>query len=212
LKAGEVPRFFDNVLMGRASEAVSQARTEMLLLASHPGQGNIANMWAKMADYRFVFVDAAEVCMVGTAQEGGRGRCEGQVLRCRWTAGCLLGGQGYIFAPQMSACYVGGTSQALCDKLHAFASQALPSVPVPAWSYGKPVALDSLKKVTDTYMTALEPKRKLQLSAVPATVKDSIGSFAQSLKQVCAGSRGASATYLGAHMLTIHQWLICHAG
>jgi hypothetical protein len=68
--------------------------------------------------------------------------------------------------------------------------QALPSVPVPAWSFGAPVPLDSLKKVTDTYISSLEPKRKLQLAPVPATVKDSISSFAKSLKQVRAVSGG----------------------
>lgn len=61
--------------------------------------------------------------------------------------------------------------------------QAFPTVPVPAWSYGKSVSIDSLKQVTDSYVKSLEPKRKLQLSAVPEDVKESINKYAKSLKQ-----------------------------
>ena len=39
--------------------------------------------------------------------------------------------------------------------------KALPSVPIPVWKAGHSVSLESLKAVTDAYVKALEPKRKL---------------------------------------------------
>ena len=41
---------------------------------------------------------------------------------------------------------------------------------MPEWKYGKSVTLDSLKTVTDAYVKALEPKRKLKLPVLPAQV------------------------------------------
>lgn len=48
-------------------------------------------------------------------------------------------------------------------------------MPVPEWKYGKSVTLDSLKTVTDAYVKALEPKRKLKLPVLPAQVRLRIG-------------------------------------
>lgn len=56
-------------------------------------------------------------------------------------------------------------------------------MPVPAWSYGKSVALDNLAGVTSTYIKAMEPKRKLQLAPMPESVRKSIAAFAHDLKQ-----------------------------
>ncbi len=56
-------------------------------------------------------------------------------------------------------------------------------MPIPAWKHGKGVSLDSLKSVTDSYVKALEPKRKLVLPVLPATVKDSLAAFTASIKQ-----------------------------
>jgi hypothetical protein len=75
------------------------------------------------------------------------------------------------------------------------------AMPVPAWQVGKPVALDSLKAVTDSYYKALEPSRKLRLPQLPAQVTDSLGSFTKSLGlegaladlQVGAGEQGPGA-------------------
>ena len=61
--------------------------------------------------------------------------------------------------------------------------KAFPTVPIPAWKYGKSVSLDSLKSVTDSYVKTLEPKRKLVLPVLPATVKDSLAAFTASIKQ-----------------------------
>ena len=61
--------------------------------------------------------------------------------------------------------------------------KAFPTVPIPAWTYGKSVSLDSLKSVTDSYVKTLEPKRKLVLPVLPATVKDSLAAFTASIKQ-----------------------------
>jgi hypothetical protein len=58
-----------------------------------------------------------------------------------------------------------------------------PTLPVPTWSHGKPVTLDNMKKVTDAYMKAMEPSRKLKLPVMPAAVKDSLASYAKTLKQ-----------------------------
>lgn len=68
-------------------------------------------------------------------------------------------------------------TQTLHAELHVSTHdlQALPTVPVPEWNYGKPVSMDSLKKTTDAYMKALEPKRKLQLAAVPSQVSGAAG-------------------------------------
>lgn len=61
--------------------------------------------------------------------------------------------------------------------------KAFPTVPIPEWKYGRAVSLDSLKAVTDAHVKALEPRRKLKLPALPATVKDSLAAFTRSLGQ-----------------------------
>lgn len=62
------------------------------------------------------------------------------------------------------------------------AKSSFPTVPVPEWKYGNTVALDSLKQVTDSYYQALQPKRKLRLPTLPATVSQPLASFAKDLK------------------------------
>lgn len=114
LKPGEVPRFFDSVLMGRAADAVAKKEA----------------WWAQR-------------------------------------------------------------KQEVEDNVKGKSSSALPTVPVPTWSYGKAVPMDSLKAVTDAYIAAQEPKRKLQLAEVPAQVKDSLAAFAKSLQQEGAASQVA---------------------
>ena len=61
--------------------------------------------------------------------------------------------------------------------------QPFPTVPIPEWKFGKSVSMDSLKSVTDAYVKALEPKRKLKLPVLPAQVTDSLASFTRSIKQ-----------------------------
>jgi hypothetical protein len=56
-------------------------------------------------------------------------------------------------------------------------------VPVPAWTYSKSVPLSTLTSTTDSYIKSLEPKRKLKLPVLPATVKDSLAAFTSSIKQ-----------------------------
>lgn len=59
----------------------------------------------------------------------------------------------------------------------------LPTLPVPAWDYGKPVTLAALNAVTDAYVASLEPRRKLRLPTLPAQVSDALTAYTKSLGQ-----------------------------
>lgn len=62
-------------------------------------------------------------------------------------------------------------------------ASALPHVPVPAWRFGQPVPLASLKAVTDAHMHSLQPARKLKIPVLTPEVKHSLAQFASSIKQ-----------------------------
>eukprot|EP00775_Hariotina_reticulata_P010525 gene10525-10685_t len=59
-------------------------------------------------------------------------------------------------------------------------------LPVPEWQLDKPVTLDILKGVTDSYFKALEPTRKLKMPALPAQVTQQLSALGKSM-----GSDGA---------------------
>lgn len=66
--------------------------------------------------------------------------------------------------------------------------QPFPTLPVPEWQHGQPVSMDSLQKAVDAYIKALEPKRKLQLAAVPAQVRSgrSVGARSDHILGACS--------------------------
>lgn len=105
LKAGEVPKFFDNVLQKRASEAVE-----------------LKGVW--------------------------------------WNQRKAAAEEAISTAP---------------------AATPFAALPLPKWQLGKPVALEDLKKVTDSYFKALEPPRKLRVPSLPAQVSDQLATLDKTL-------------------------------
>eukprot|EP00877_Chromochloris_zofingiensis_P014847 jgi/Chrzof1/9616/Cz04g09240.t1 len=56
-----------------------------------------------------------------------------------------------------------------------------PTLPVPKWQVGKPVALEELKSVTDAYIKSMEPIRKLKVPEMPAQVQTSLKELARQM-------------------------------
>lgn len=59
--------------------------------------------------------------------------------------------------------------------------QDFPTLPVPKWQVGKPVALEELKSVTDAYIKSMEPIRKLKVPEMPAQVQTSLKELARQM-------------------------------